>query len=100
MPLLLLPLRNPSFECRLRSYFGTALTAAHLKMSETPEGDTELLDYLLDSGEESRFPVIRCHGNIYVLPGTIERCLVVGMHPKIANCAVPVLCRNLCCNLR
>eukprot|EP00798_Chlamydomonas_sp_ICE-L_P018516 gene18516-25018_t len=53
----------------LGDYFGEGMTAAHLKMTETPEGDTELIQYDLDCGAVSPFPLVRCHGNIYVLPG-------------------------------
>jgi hypothetical protein len=87
--MLLLPPRHPGFESRLRSYFGTALTVAHLKMAETPEGDTELLDYLLDSGEESKFPVIRCHGNIYVLPGAGDQQSAGLLRTAVSSVAVP-----------
>lgn len=31
--------------------FGNQITAAHLKMAETPTGSTALLDYTLDTGE-------------------------------------------------
>lgn len=60
--------RNTEFEARLRNYFGSNITAAHLKMAETPDDEATLIDYMLDNGEQSKFPIVRCR-NIYVLPG-------------------------------
>ena len=37
-------------------------------MAELPADDVELLDYKLDNGEWSHFPLLRCR-NIYILPG-------------------------------
>eukprot|EP00955_Chlamydomonas_euryale_P100496 365289-Chlamydomonas_euryale.AAC.11 len=37
-------------------------------MADLPEGEAELLDHRLASGELSKWPVVRCR-NIYVLPG-------------------------------
>ena len=61
-------LRHPGLESRLRSYFGDGIGPAHLKMADLPEGEAELLEYRLDGGEFSKFPVIRCR-NAYILPG-------------------------------
>lgn len=52
------------------AYFGSveALTPAHLKLAEAPQ-HSELIDYTLpDSGQASKFPLLRVN-NIYVLPG-------------------------------
>src|SRR5918999_883683 len=57
--------RDPTLVAMLRHYYGGALTEAHLKMAEIPEG-AELL------GDESvRFPTILMR-NVYVLPGVPE----------------------------
>mmetsp|Transcript_21225 Transcript_21225/g.53960 ORF Transcript_21225/g.53960 Transcript_21225/m.53960 type:complete len:533 (-) Transcript_21225:676-2274(-) len=67
-----LPLsRHPEFEARLRALFGAGITPSHLKMAETPTGPgaVSLIDYALDTGEQSRFPLVKCAPNIYVLPG-------------------------------
>ncbi|KAK9813658.1 hypothetical protein WJX73_002147 [Symbiochloris irregularis] len=67
-----LPLtRNRALEERLRKRFGEEITAAHLKMAETPAGEVEAIDYTLSDGQPSPFPLIRCR-NIYVLPGIPE----------------------------
>ena len=55
----------------MRSFFGDVgreVGPAHLKMADLPEGESELLDYRLPSGQLSKWPVVRCR-NIYVLPG-------------------------------
>ncbi len=49
--------------------FGPALTAAHLKMSEAPADVTQLIDYPLENGQMSRFPLLKCGENVFVLPG-------------------------------
>jgi hypothetical protein len=64
--------------------FGPSLTAAHLKMSEVPAGMGQLIEYKLDSGEASKFPLLKCGANIFVLPG--------------AWCASKQCCCALWCN--
>ena len=56
--------RHPVIEGKLREYFGVALNAAHLKLTEVVEGT------VLESGHLS-FPTFRVE-NIYVLPGIPE----------------------------
>jgi molybdopterin-biosynthesis enzyme MoeA-like protein len=63
--------RHSDFERRLRELFGPSLTAAHLKMAEVPAGAGQLIEYTLDSGEASKFPILKCGANIFVLPGAL-----------------------------
>ncbi len=60
--------RNPVFEERLLRYFGDGTTDAHLKMADTPEDETQLIDYTMDNGQASPFPLVQCR-NVFVLPG-------------------------------
>ncbi|KAL3157694.1 hypothetical protein ABBQ32_012130 [Trebouxia sp. C0010 RCD-2024] len=63
------PLSGDSgLEIRLRNYFGSDITAAHLKMAEAPQGACTVIDYMRDDGSASPFPLIKCN-NVYVLPG-------------------------------
>ncbi|MBI1736751.1 MAG: competence/damage-inducible protein A [Candidatus Rokubacteria bacterium] len=57
--------RHPELVALLRQYYGDALTDAHLKMAEVPEG-AELF-----TGDNVRFPTIVMR-NVYVLPGVPE----------------------------
>lgn len=66
--LSVLLVRNLDLEQRIRKYFGDNVTEAHLKMADAPEGACELIDYTLDTGRQSPFPLVLC-SNIYVLPG-------------------------------
>lgn len=59
---------HPQIESRLKSYFGDDITPAHLKMSQAPINETELLDLLDDQGKPTPFPVLKCR-NVFVLPG-------------------------------
>ncbi|KAL6762532.1 MoaB/Mog domain-containing protein [Haematococcus lacustris] len=61
--------RHTELEARMRRVFGSEITESHLKMAEGPEGRLSLVDYRLEGGEPSRFPLLRCDPNIYVLPG-------------------------------
>ncbi|KFM27689.1 FAD synthase [Auxenochlorella protothecoides] len=63
--------RNPELERRIRAYFGSDVTNAHLKMAEIPEGkgsETSLIEFRTGSGALSPFPLVRCR-NVYALPG-------------------------------
>ncbi|HXG17294.1 MAG TPA: molybdopterin-binding protein [Calidithermus sp.] len=57
--------RHPDLVAMLRAYYGEALTEAHLKMAEIPEGAH------LVGADTLRFPTIQV-GNVYVLPGVPE----------------------------
>lgn len=57
---------HPILEAKIREYLsGRAITPAHLKMAEVPEGAELLVD------DKLRFPTIKVE-NIYVLPGIPE----------------------------
>lgn len=68
----LLCCRHPDFEARLRDMFGPSLTAAHLKMAETPAGRATLIDYTMENGQVSKFPLLKCGDNIFVMPGRTD----------------------------
>jgi len=57
--------RNERLESMLREHFGDEVSAARLKMTETPEG-AELI-----FGGQLNFPTV-CVDNIYILPGIPE----------------------------
>ena len=58
-------IRHPALVALLQGFYGDALTEAHLKMAEVPEGAELLVD------ESVRFPTILMR-NVYVLPGVPE----------------------------
>jgi molybdenum cofactor synthesis domain-containing protein len=58
-------IRHPALVALLEGYYHTALTDAHLKMAEVPDGAELLVD------ESVRFPTILMR-NVYVLPGVPE----------------------------
>jgi molybdenum cofactor synthesis domain-containing protein len=57
--------RHPALVALLEGYYRSALSDAHLKMAEVPEGAELLVD------ESVRFPTILMR-NVYVLPGVPE----------------------------
>ena len=58
-------IRHPALVALLRGHYGDALTEAHLKMAEVPDGAELLVD------ESVRFPTILMR-NVYILPGVPE----------------------------
>ena len=58
-------IRHPALVALLRGHYGDALTDAHLKMAEVPDGAELLVD------ESVRFPTILMR-NVYILPGVPE----------------------------
>ena len=58
-------IRHPALVALLQQHYGDAITEAHLKMTEVPDG-AELV-----GGENVRFPTIVMR-NVYVLPGVPE----------------------------
>ncbi|MBM3220318.1 MAG: competence/damage-inducible protein A [Candidatus Rokubacteria bacterium] len=58
-------IRHPALVALLEGFYKGALTEAHLKMAEVPDGAELLVD------ESVRFPTILM-GNVYVLPGVPE----------------------------
>jgi len=61
--------RHPELEARIRAYFGSDVTDAHLKMADAPMGpEIALIDYNQADGTVSPFPLLKCR-NVYVLPG-------------------------------
>ena len=58
-------IRHPALVALLEGYYHAALTDAHLKMAEVPEGAELLVD------DSVRFPTILMR-NVYVLPGVPE----------------------------
>jgi FAD synthetase len=58
-------IRHPALVALLRGHYGHALTDAHLKMAEVPDGAELLVD------ESVRFPTILMR-NVYILPGVPE----------------------------
>src|SRR5205085_8788218 len=57
--------RHPDLVALLESYYSGAVTDAHLRMAEIPDGAD------LISGETTRFPTILMQ-NVYILPGVPE----------------------------
>jgi FAD synthetase len=58
-------IRHPALVALLRGHYGDALTDAHLKMAEVPDGAELVVD------ESVRFPTILMR-NVYILPGVPE----------------------------
>jgi molybdenum cofactor synthesis domain-containing protein len=58
-------IRHPALVALLQGYYKDALTDAHLKMAEVPDGAELLVD------ESVRFPTILMR-NVYILPGVPE----------------------------
>lgn len=54
--------KHPALEQRIRAHFGAAVTNAHLRMAEVPEGSD------LVGGGSGSWPTPRA-GNVYMLPG-------------------------------
>jgi len=60
---------SSQLEQQIRNHFGDHVTDFHLKMAQVPDGpETVLIDYKLQDGRPSPFPLVRCR-NIYILPG-------------------------------
>src|SRR5690348_15065107 len=54
--------RIPELEALLRKYYGAALTEAHLRLAEAPEGAEMVF------GSDMHWPVVR-YKNVHILPG-------------------------------